>query len=94
MDARGRVGMTYPGFAVMDQLLVAPGDVAAMSSAIQRLLDDRAKADRLGAAGRQRILSSFSVTAHVERVQALYERLLSSPVGYARGSRTAPSPVP
>ena len=25
MDARRRVGMTYPGFAVMDQLLVAPG---------------------------------------------------------------------
>ena len=27
LDARGRVGTTYPGFAVMDQLLVAPGGV-------------------------------------------------------------------
>ncbi len=27
MDARGRVGTTYPGFAVMNQLLVAPGGV-------------------------------------------------------------------
>ena len=91
-DAGGAPEVT--GHSGTTALLVAPGDVAAMSSAIQRLLDDRAEADRLGAAGRQRILSSFSVTAHVERVQAVYERLLSSPVGYARGSRTAPSPVP
>src|SRR6185503_89733 len=27
LDARGRVGTTYPGFAVMEQLLVAPGGV-------------------------------------------------------------------
>jgi len=27
LDAWGRVGLTYPGFAVMDQLLVAPGGV-------------------------------------------------------------------
>jgi hypothetical protein len=27
MDARARVGLTFPGVALMDQLLVAPGGV-------------------------------------------------------------------
>ncbi|MEO6212391.1 MAG: glycosyltransferase [Vicinamibacterales bacterium] len=58
-------------------LLVPPGDVASMSNAIRMLLGDRAEASRLAAAGRQRILTGFPVSAHVERVQAIYDRVLS-----------------
>jgi glycosyltransferase involved in cell wall biosynthesis len=57
-------------------LLVPPGDIDAMSNALERLLSDRAEAARLGAAGRQRILSTFSVAVHVDRIQSVYERLL------------------
>lgn len=59
-------------------LLVQPGDVSAMSRAIQKLLGDDVDASRRGAAGRERILRSFPVAAHVERVQMLYDRVLSS----------------
>lgn len=57
-------------------LLVPPGDVGAMSAAIQRLLSDRDEARRLAAAGRQRIVSTFPLALHVERVEALYAQLL------------------
>lgn len=58
-------------------LLVPPGDVEAMSRAIQQLLADRTDARRRAAAGRERILRSFPVAAHVERVQTLYDSLLT-----------------
>ena len=67
-------------------LLVPPGDVPALSRAILRLLDDGSEAARLAAAGRHRILESFSLAAHVERVQALYDRLLSSAADYGRAA--------
>lgn len=58
--------------------LVAPGDVEAMSRAIQHLLADKDAATRRAVAGRERILRHFPVAAHVERIQALYERVLTS----------------
>jgi glycosyltransferase involved in cell wall biosynthesis len=57
-------------------LLVPPGDSGALSNALERLIGDRAEANRLGASGRQRIRSTFPVAAHVEQVQSIYERLL------------------
>lgn len=62
-------------------LLVPPGDVPAMARAITHLLDDRADARKRADAGRERILCTFPLSTHVERVQMLYERLLSSPAG-------------
>jgi glycosyltransferase involved in cell wall biosynthesis len=64
-------------------VLVRPGDVAALAAQIDRLLGDRAAADRLGAAGRRRVVEMFPVSRHVDQVQAIYERLLASPDGVA-----------
>jgi glycosyltransferase involved in cell wall biosynthesis len=59
-------------------VLVPPGDVASLSHAIVRLLGDDGEARRLGRAGRARVIESFSIAAHVDGVQALYDRLLSA----------------
>lgn len=57
-------------------LLVPPGDVAALTAALRRLLDDEALRRRLGEAGRARILAGFSVDAMVEGNLAIYRRVL------------------
>lgn len=58
-------------------LLIAPGDVPALTAALARLLDDAALRRRMGEAGRARILEQFSVDAMVEGNLALYRRLLT-----------------
>ena len=56
-------------------LLVPPRDPEAMAAAILRLLDDPVWAERLGRAGRARVVAGFSTRAKVERLEALYARL-------------------
>jgi len=56
-------------------LLCPPGDAEAFAGAIERLLSDPAFRDRLGAAGRDLVLSRYSVAAMCERTEAFYERL-------------------
>jgi glycosyltransferase involved in cell wall biosynthesis len=56
--------------------LVAVGDRAGVTRHTNRLLDDAALAARLGAAGRQRAQSEFSVATMVERYVELYRGLL------------------
>jgi glycosyltransferase involved in cell wall biosynthesis len=63
--------------------LVAPGDVGQLSARIATLVGDRALANRLGAAGRERIEQRFTWDACAERCIAEYERLL---LGGAHGS--------
>lgn len=57
-------------------LLVPPGDVGALASAVERLLKDAAARSRFGTAGRARVLEQFSVDSVVGRYQARYEALL------------------
>lgn len=57
-------------------LLTAPGDVAALTAALRRLLDDAGLRQRLGAAGRARILAEFSVDAMVEGNLAIYRKVI------------------
>jgi glycosyltransferase involved in cell wall biosynthesis len=57
-------------------LLVAPRDVAGLAAAILRLIADREYAAALGRAGRQLVVSRFSTRIKVERIEALYHRLL------------------
>lgn len=59
-------------------LLVPVDDPAALSAAVSRLLDDRNLAERLGAGGRVRARSEFSVARMAERTHALYARVLAS----------------
>lgn len=66
--------------AVKDQvsgLLVPPGDVTALSAALRRLLDDPALRQRMGEAGRARILNEFSVDAMVKGNLAIYRAVLA-----------------
>lgn len=57
--------------------LVPVGDRAGIARKALKILNDPALRDRLGAAGRQRMLDKFGVPRMVERQAALYRELLS-----------------
>ena len=57
-------------------LLVPPADPAALAAAILSLLEDPVRAVRLGAAGRRRAVSDFSLSGHVAAIERLYARML------------------
>jgi glycosyltransferase involved in cell wall biosynthesis len=57
-------------------LLVAPNDPGALAGAIARLLDDPPLRARLGAAGRQRVISRFTWQVTAAGTAACYEALL------------------
>tara|TARA_R110001599_G_scaffold64023_4_gene179588 strand:- start:275836 stop:276924 length:1089 start_codon:yes stop_codon:yes gene_type:complete len=59
-------------------ILIPPGDVSTLITAMQRLLDDADLRHQFGAAGRQRILREFSVDAMVEGNLAVYRRVLAA----------------
>ncbi|MGR6964769.1 glycosyltransferase [Geodermatophilus sp. URMC 61] len=56
-------------------LLVPPGDAAALSGALTRLLAEPAEADRLGRAGWARVRSRHDPAAHVTALQEVYRRV-------------------
>jgi len=64
-------------------LLVEPGDVEALRDALDRVLRDRALAERLGRNAREAALERFTWDACAERCLTAYEELLAS------GQRTA-----
>lgn len=57
-------------------LLVAPGDHVALAQAMQRLLDEPALRERMGAAGRQHV-TGFQAGSVVQRIEQLYDQLLA-----------------
>jgi glycosyltransferase involved in cell wall biosynthesis len=59
-------------------LLVPPEDPRAFAAAVASLLDDPARADRLGEAGKARAREEFSVARMTERTLAVYEEALAS----------------
>lgn len=58
-------------------LLVSGADPQALSDGIARLLDDRALAERLGSAARERRAAEFDLDGLVRRIEQLYEELLA-----------------
>jgi glycosyltransferase involved in cell wall biosynthesis len=58
-------------------LLVARGSVRELAGALVTLLNDDRLRERFAAAARQRI-AAFSVTGHVERLQALYREVVDA----------------
>jgi glycosyltransferase involved in cell wall biosynthesis len=56
-------------------LLVPPGDVAALASALRSLLDDPARARTLGEAGRRRFEEQFTTAAMTDPVLEVYAEL-------------------
>jgi len=72
-------------------LLVAPGDVPALTAAVARLLRDPALGRRLGAAARQRVERCFRAERIVTELESLYRSLGASPIdtdAAPAGSRT------
>ncbi|MDR0588815.1 MAG: glycosyltransferase [Burkholderiales bacterium] len=57
-------------------LLIPPGDVTALKEALTRLLLDPALRERMGAAGKQRILTDFSIDTMIRGNVAVYEKVL------------------
>jgi rhamnosyl/mannosyltransferase len=54
-------------------LVVPPSDPAALAAALRTLIDDRARAERYGLAGRERVETEFTEKTMVERVTRIYE---------------------
>jgi type III pantothenate kinase len=71
-------------------LLVPPRNVAAAAGAVRRLLSDPALAARLSAAGRDRVVEGFSTEVRLDRIEALYRRLIAgrSRAGASRQATT------
>jgi len=59
-------------------LVVPPRDVGQLASALNRLLGDPALHARLGAAGRARVEQEFTFAKMLDRIDALYQQVLSS----------------
>ena len=57
-------------------LLVPPGDVDALVSALEPLMRVPQRATELGRNGRARVLAEFTVDAEVERIAAVYRQVL------------------
>lgn len=57
-------------------LLVPPGDPQALASAIGRALDDAELRERLGAAGRERVVARYTWRAAAERTADVYRRAI------------------
>jgi colanic acid/amylovoran biosynthesis glycosyltransferase len=57
----------------IDGLLVAPSDVDALSSAITRLMDDGELRNRLGAAGRRRVLDKYNLRRNIVRLGEVFD---------------------
>ncbi|MDQ9170794.1 glycosyltransferase [Oxalobacteraceae bacterium R-40] len=58
-------------------LIIPPGDVAALTSALRRLLDDPGLRRRMGEAGRARILNEFSIDAMIAGNLSVYHAVLA-----------------
>ena len=68
-------------------LVVPPDDPGALADAIVDLLSDRAKAERLGQAGRALALTSFTLTKTVDDLESLY---VGHAEAFTRGRPRAP----
>ena len=60
-------------------LLVPPGDVNALATALRSLIADSALRARLGTAGNRRVSELFSVEQMVQKTVAVYHRVLTGP---------------
>ena len=58
-------------------VLVAPGDVEALATAVQRIVEDPERRDRLGSAGRVAALARFSPSSVAERYARIYREAVS-----------------
>ena len=57
-------------------LLVPPCDTDSLAAAISCLLEDPSLRQRFGVAGRQRVIDHFSTKQRIDKLEALYRRIL------------------
>ena len=62
----------------LEALTVRTNDPAALAAAVAQLLDDRALAQRLGAAGRRRATTEYDLQTFVKRIEDVYEQAVSA----------------
>ncbi len=74
----------------VDGLLVPPGDPVALAQAILDLLKDQARAQRLGACGRQHIEREFTREQMMTRIAQIYQEVVKG----RRGNLTLPRLTP
>jgi len=72
-------------------LLVAPHDPAALAAAIERVRVEPGLAERLGRAGRERVLETYSLHRNVRRLRDLFARGAGSAPRCAPLTTTVPS---
>ena len=70
-----------------EALTVPTNDPAALATAIAQLLDDRALAQRLGAAGRRRATTEYDLQTFVKRIEDVYEQAVSAASTQAESAR-------
>ena len=58
--------------------LVTPGDVGELKQALERMLDDPERRERMGAAGRRRVEELFSWRAVAQKVARAYEEVIEA----------------
>jgi glycosyltransferase involved in cell wall biosynthesis len=58
--------------------LVTPGDVGELKQALERMLDDPERRERMGAAGRKRVEELFSWRAVAQKVAREYEEVIEA----------------
>jgi rhamnosyl/mannosyltransferase len=71
----------------LEALTVPPNDPAALAAAIAQLLDDRALAQRLGAAGRRRATTEYDLQNFVKRIEDVYEQAVRAASTQAESAR-------
>ena len=59
-------------------IVVEPGDAKALAKRIERLLNDAALRERMGEAGRARVLRDFTLEAMAASTAALYREVVSA----------------
>ena len=62
----------------VDGFLVDPRDTRALASAISRLLRDDALRARVGAKGREKVMTKYHAKPYTEQVQTLYDGILNA----------------
>ena len=75
-------GTTFVNIDGVTGFIVAPRDAAALTAALERLLNDAALRARMGAAGQARVVEQFGVGKMTDRVLAAYQQ---TPQQYSAG---------
>lgn len=62
----------------VEGLLVPPGDLGSLVRALERLAEDRELGERIGRAGRAKVLAEFDVRDSAKQLRALFDELPSA----------------